>query len=565
MAVQVRAAVAAAVLFAAMLRAAAFAAGDDPPDPRRRKGELEVVRRAPEADAGEALFAAAELARAGGAFFDGLFARGLTTDAAMRAATIEGAEAEARAVVARHILFSRVGLPLHASDWARQETARRKASGGSGAPTDARDFVDMRLRTLARAAGLAALPKGLRPVYAEAAERPVSPGGKEPAALAIDAGALGWGLLAEVRLGARLAAQRRPGPGGAADYIGDTAERGFEGLLLLTCAAAKVHALKTAFATDGQALGPAPLADYDPFAAPRYFPRMLLVSGDVEAPAPALAVSEKASDLGDAAALLLGAIELARLADPARSPETASLFGSLRAADVREEVFSPALAGAAKELAKFIFRSLVALHFDPGEGRYAFVAEAAPGARGERVGAFEAGVAVLALEALVETFADDVRLAAEAKKLLEAQAKFFIDRMRKDGGIDGGFGLGEPGGAPEPASLAGEMLALRALLAAFRATDEERFSRAAAALARSLERRRYDPWAHLYLGEAPGEFELGVRDGPAVLAALRELEATLGAPEALARFRDVHAALARAGALPGGDGACAPVVVRIKR
>jgi hypothetical protein len=538
--------------------AAARAAGSGSADDGRKKaGELVILSRTPCEDPADALFAAAELARVGGAFYDSLFARGLETDAAMRAATIDGAERAARAVVRRLVLRSGGGLPLASSGFARKEYERLKAAGAGGIGAGARDLVDGRLRALARAAGLAEPPKGLSPVYAPTFT-PAAP--KGAVETTIGSGALGFGLLAEVRLAARLAGSRRTDAGGP---VGETPEAGFEGLLLLYCASAELHALRSLFAYDGSAFAPAVLVgDYDPFSQPRYFPRTLLVRGDPGgAGEPALAAKDRAERLGDAAAMLLGAAEYARFA----TGEGASLFGVLKAGDVREEIFPAALAPLAKDLVRFLFRNIAALHFDPTPGRLAFVAEAFPGAKGTRVTTADAALAVLALEAAIETFPDDARLKAEAKKLIESQARFFLARMTADGALPAAVDFGaKEAGVEDPPDLAGEALAVQALSAAARVSGDEKIAAGAARLMRSIERRRWDPWVELYLGAPGAEFTVGPRDGPAVIGALREL-ATAGSARALVRLRTVVAALARAGALPDEDGVPAEVRVGVKR
>lgn len=548
--------------------AGAALAADVPEDARRKKGEVLVLSRTPVDDPAEALFAAAELARAGGGFFDSLFARGLATDPAVRAATAEGAERAARAVLSRYVLRGN-GLPLHSSSYARKDYERLKAAGAAGIGTTPRELVDQRIRIFARAAGLREIPKGLSPVYAEAALRE-GLGGRKGASPVIDSAALGFGLLAEARLAGRLAGVRRADASGelkAGGPIGESPEAGFEGLLLLYCAEAKLHSLRTLFPSDGAAFAPATLVDYDPFTAPRYYPRALLVRDPGEAGDPALDVAEKPGRLADAAAMLLGAAELARLADPARSPDTAPLFGALRAGDVKEEIFPVALAALAKDMVRFFFRNLAALHFDPAPERLVFMAEAFPGGRGTRMASADAALAILALEAATETFPDDQRLRAEAKKLVKSQAEVFLAAPPE--GLAASLDFGAAKAPPVAPELAGEFLEVEALLAAARVTGEERFAEGARKLARALERRRFDPWADLYLGEpqgSDGSFTLGPRDGPAMLGTLRELAAAgPAAAEAVNRFRGVYAALAKAGALPREDGECAAVKLRVKR
>jgi hypothetical protein len=505
-------------LFAAILFGAALAARADGVDEaRRRKGEV-LAKAGPAAiDPGEALFAAAELSRAGGELYETLFSRGLRSDRAAFLATQEGADRSARAVAGHLLIRAGRGLPLSASPLARPDFERRIAA-------------------IAARAGLDPVPAGLAPVYAVSTERAEG--------AAIGSGALGFGLLAAVRLGVRLAASS------------DAAER-FEGSLLLFCAAAEIEALPR-LVCDGKGVVPAAtFADYDPYGGPRYFARLYAVR---DAEAPLFAVEDATSRLADAAAILLGAAEYAR-AGAAGDSQPA------RPAERRPELFPKEVVKTARDLVRLSFRNMAALHFDAGAGRLAFMAEARPGEKTPRTVLFDAALALLALEAAAETFPDDPGLRGEARKLAASQSDFFLARMRGTGGalleeID----FASKKTAPASGSLAGEALAVRGLAAAARLTGEARFAEAARELARALE-RRWDPWASLYLGEPShgGPFVLAPRDGAALLSMLGDLVLG-GVPEAADRLVELEAGLARVGALPRAeDGACAAIEVEVRR
>ncbi len=542
-----------------LVAASAALAGDapkgggaaSPEDVRRKKGELVIVEKAPAVEPAEALALAAELGRAGGDLYTALFARGWSTGPGIRAATADGAERSARAIAARTMLAGR-GLPLLGSRYAFVEHARAKAAG-ERVPGVVRDFYAQRLGAFARAAGLDAAPKeAAAPVYL-----PLGASGNARA------DAVGLGILASVRLAAELAGDRRQDRGQA--VVGASPEAGFEGLCHLALAAAQLQALRSHLAFDGKAFVEAALVDYDPSAAPRWFPHeaKVLRTGEDDG-APAFEVADPKSRLFDQAAILLGACEFARLRDAARSPSTAGLFGPMKeAGDVRDELFSPGLATGARDIARFVFRNLAALHFDPGPGRLTFVSEASPEGKGARVDLADAALAVVALDAAHDLFADDAKIRAEVKKLLVSQAQFLHGKRRPDGSLPGAFDLAG-GGGDAPASLAAEALAIQAFLAAARTTGDEKYLAAALALARSLEARRYDPWVALYLGTDPAaEAALAPADQAFALGALRDLALEAKAPEALDRFRDFYQALETAGAF--AEGRAATLRVKVSR
>ena len=116
----------------------------------------------------------------------------------------------------------------------------------------------------------------------------------------------------------------------------------------------------------------------------------------------------------------------------------------------------------------------------------------------------DAGVVRLR-EAAFDLFADDPKVRAEAKKLLQSQAAFLLGRMGSESALPAFVELAAAPGAPPapPASLADEGLAIQAFLAAGRATADEKYNAAALRLARAVEARRFDPWAALYLGADP--------------------------------------------------------------
>jgi hypothetical protein len=522
-----------------------------PPDPaeevRRRRGEVQVLEKKATTDPRVALTAAAELARAGGSLDALLFERGWPTGPSVRAATQDGAEPAARAIATRLFLRGGAGYALATSRHVELEHARAKAAGDrvAGAPRDF--FEQSRLLVFARAAGLPAAPKDLRPVCLVA-----GPDGT------FDMSAAAWGLLACVRLAQELGLERRVE--GGQTYVGATAEEGFEALLLLYAASATLQTLRSQVALGQGGLGEASVADYDPFTAPRYYPHVLKAAKTFEQDGEQVfAVVDATSRLGDQAALLLGACEYARLRDAAGSTEAPGLVGPLRGAgDVKEDLFPAAGCALAKDLAKFIFRNIAALHFDPAAK--AFVSSAKPGERGKSIDTGEAALALLALDAAHELFADDAKLRAEVKKLLVAQAAFVESRLQADGRLPAATVAGAP--SKENATLAAEGLAVQALLAAWRASGEAKLRDAARRSMRALEARRYDPWASLYLETDPAAAAVvGPDETALVLGALRDLALTAKAPEALDRFREVWGACEKAGAFEGGEAATLRVKV----
>ncbi len=549
----------AAALAGALLAALPAPLRASPSEPaeeaRRKKGEAQVLERTRATEPADSLTLAAELARAGDGLAAELFRRGWPTGPAVRAATTDGAGKAARAIAARTLLRG-PGLPLAGSRYVDVEFARAKASG-ERVPGNARDFfAQSRLSgAYLRASGLGALPKGMAPVVLAA-----GPDG----GFRMDA--LGWGLLASVRLAQELGFERRVE--GGTTFVGATAEAGFEGMLLLAVASGQLHALRSQLALGQGGFGEATLVEYDPFTAPRYYPHALkLVKGPDEDGGPTFEATEAQSRLGDQAALLLGCCEFARLKDLPAAQEGLSLLGPAKGTgDAREELYPLSHCALARDLARFIFRNMAALHFDPGAK--SFVSEAKPGERGTRIDTADAALALIALEAAHELFADDAKLRAEVKRILGAQAAFLEARLKPDGTLmpvtmtaPGGAGPG--GAAPkEPATVAAEALTVQALLAGARAGGDDKLKDAARRNFRRLEARRYDPWASLYLGDDPAaEAVITPADAAFAIGALRDLALGTKAPEAIDRLRDVVQALAKAGAWTDGEAAALRVKV----
>jgi len=533
--------------------AALLAASPEPAEEARRKrGEVKILERTVAEAPVHAQVVVAELARAGGGLSSELFARGWPTGPAVQAVTKDGAEKVARALASRAALGGQ-GLALSTSRHMSLEHARAKAAG-ERVPGTTRDFAEqVRIPALARAAGLPAAPKdAAKAVYLEA--------GKDGL---IRADALGWGLTASVRLARELGFHRRTEGGGP--VVGDAGDAGFDALLHLSIAGAKVAALRAQLALGQGGLGEATLTDYDPFSAPRYFPHAWkLVKSPEEDGGPLFEVTDPKSRLFDQAALLLGCCELARLASGPGIADGLGLMGPAKGmGDVREELFPLAQCAQAKDVARFLFRNLTALHFDPTAK--CFASEAVPGERGNRIETIDAALALVALEAAHDLFADDQKLKAEVRKLLAAQAAFVESRLQPDGTLPAATVTG-PGAAAvkEPASLAAEALVIEALLAGSRALQDEKLLAAARKHMRRLEARRFDPWASLYLGADPAaEALVTPMDAAFTLGALRELALTAKAPEAIDRFRDVFGALSQAGAFQ--DGAAATLKLKVVR
>jgi len=547
----------------------------------KRRGAVEVVASKPTTETAAALAAAAELVAAGDPFFGRFFARGWPTTPEIKAATVGGAARASRAALGKYLLGAPPAVPLARSPYTRLELLRLRQELPAGAPESAEALIAARLRLYARAAGLGEPSRRAPAVPLFPAETAAAPGdgggGGATTPVAIDLEAIGAALVAEVRWAERLLVRRGPPgtPGG--DLLGETPADGFDGLLYLTLAVAQLASLKHQAAFDGKALGPVPVGDYDPYDAPRWFPHRLGVKGFGPEGTPDLIVLDPESRLADQAWLLLGAAELAALAGPGRGDAAPPVFGPLRVGDVRDEVFPQTTHVLARDVARFVFQNLAALHFDATPGRPTLVSEAGPGGRGTRLATADAALALVALEAAARIFSEDTRLKGEVRKLIYAQATFLADRQREDGSFPAEFQLaakpegaggGAAGAASPAASARAQALAVRGLLAAFRASEEERFKAAALKAASFLERRCYDPWAALYLDAvepaAGAPVAIGARDAAALLGALREVATDLGSIEALYRYRDLWRTLVGLGVV-APDGDLAEVEVKVGR
>jgi hypothetical protein len=343
--------------------------------------------RMPDFDARVGGYAAAELSLSGAPFFRLFFRRGWPTTKVFRGLAIQDAQGAADDNVTA-VMTSELGVALADSLYIRDQL---RASRFKGAESWGRgqDVVATKLQEFAELAGLEVTPR-FKPILFElplsrpsltraARSSTISVGawsteGAERSRLRL--GAIGMSLWSQAAYARRQLLEAGRKGSGRAILPGTTAEDGFLGLVALQSAIAKLHDLRGRMTvTDGKLTGFSGMSSYGLSGPRRWFPHQVNLKRARGRSVISIDPNKNSicSDLGDQAALLLGACELLELTrfaskgvkatDP-RESFVASLFGDSKFSDFRDVPFDPSNFSRGAEVVNFIVTNMQRLHFD---------------------------------------------------------------------------------------------------------------------------------------------------------------------------------------------------------
>ncbi|MHC4393032.1 MAG: hypothetical protein ACYS22_17200, partial [Planctomycetota bacterium] len=307
--------------------------------------------------------------------------------------------------------------------------------------------------------------------------------------------------------------------------IGRSAEEGYEGLLALVMAAAKLDAIASELSTDGKTVGAVELEGYDPFSVARWTPRTLAFKEGQ------LVVVDGRSDLTQ---VTLCMVAIGRLIDLARehaASSAAPLVGPIGAAGKKDTFLTEADVKRARALLRYLYLDLVAFHLDPQARSFASLASSSspePGLEASDVGPLLEALSVAVVHLDLEA------LQLECKKLFEAQIKSLTRALTAEAALADWLNIEGATGQASPGDTA-------AIVSGLYKAAEALESKAALDLAQGLvtrwDQEAWDPWVHLFLRSPASQAQVVTGlDGARALALLRGLGVDRGRPEAIARF-----------------------------
>lgn len=340
--------------------------------------------------------------------------------------------------------------------------------------------------------------------------------------------------------------------------LGVSAADGVNGVTLVEITWDKLTLLRDRLAFDGKQLGAKLSPQYDPAKGAVWFPHQVAVT---EASANGvkkigdLKVTDNRSTLRDTWLLLWPLAEAyafmdQRAANSAQNPAFRAVFDgapfpAAPQANLDKELANDVAAddpfSLASTLTNALFRNLDALHFDAQAGT---LVDDWNGKRGTTVTTYDAAYVLAALQIFQRSqdalpvgyaSADAGESLATARGqralvLLKAQADFIVNKLiGSDGLVADQYLIGK--GPSANRSLATQFAVVRGLAAAFKATGDVRYKKAARDLFLAVDKQRFDAatgtWA-----EQPGQpTEMTPWTAGAISGGLRELLLTLNAQE----------------------------------
>ncbi len=490
----------------------------------------------PRVDTAKNAYAAAEFQLSGVPFFEQIAQVGLPLDADLASITSEDAFWYSRYNMEALAVHSGMGLHLvHARNLVLQ------ANEDNVTP---QIFLANLFETYRERTGLEEVPDGYWPVYAEfASGAPFLqeiPDFDDPETLRWDPrnfdttlhlGALGH-AMAEQTLWAGYLLGATHGD----NLIGNDAEEGYLGAILLTEVINKLYLIRDELAFDGAALG-----EVDPFAYQaklKYFPHAYGVEiayDDLSAPPkPArFTVADTSSQLADQAALLWGASEYYHLSDPKIEDVWDALFGS----PADGALFPPETHDVARGIVNVVKQNIVAMHFDVTAKT--FVSSWDNGERGNELRTADAGVLLMALARVHAALHDDEALVADVEKLIEWQADYLSNNLQhRDGGFVEAINVTTAAQSTVPRTLLAQTMAIRGLLAAQAVTGKSEYRDSAATAYEFMENSLWSATGRSYRTAEGSALALHTPETVAsTLAALRELVLATRNQKALERFK----------------------------
>lgn len=408
----------------------------------------------------------------------------------------------------------------------------------------AEEFLQSLFNKFSESTGLKAMPKGLYPIFTEFASG-------EPLYMSLpdfnDLSTLRWdptksekiikmGALGQALLNQTLWAEYFLSANHDEALLGNTADEGFLGAVLILEAINKMLLLENNLAYDHTDLGRVNPFEYE--AKPKYFPHEVAIEfsyGDGKKPPEPTGyyVTDSTSKLKDQASLLWATSEFYYLSDPKIEDNYDEVFGSV----AEGALFSAEPHRLALGLTAVVFKNMLAMHFNPLMGT--FVSKYYDGQQDSVIKATDAGMALIALSNTYFRLQDVEEMKEGAKNIIKRQALFLAENLQgADGGFDEEYNLALKKPSAGPKTLASQAVAIRGLLSAYKVTGDENFLDAALGGYKFMNDHLFSSVAGLYRSEEGADlsvytpFVVG-----STLGALREVALATADSEPLGRFK----------------------------
>jgi len=314
--------------------------------------------------------------------------------------------------------------------------------------------------------------------------------------------------------------------------LGVSAADGFNGMLLTEMSIDKLLIMQEQLGFDGKSLGVKITPNYDPKNGAIWFPHKVAVSVNQHNQANAIAslsITNKASTLRDTWQMLWPLAEFyaftdQRLANTGQNPAMLATFdGTPFAAAPRvntDNINTNDTAGTdafslANNLSNFVFKNIAALHFNEKQGTFVDLYD---GKQSSEITTYDAAYSIVSLaiyqrakDALPVGYASAdsgaVNLATtegkQAISMLSAQANFIIKHLINDKGLvfdSVNIATNTPA---ITTSLDSQFAAIRGLVAAYLATNDNQYKKAARKIYLAVEKHMFDKSINTW-ATAPG-------------------------------------------------------------
>lgn len=331
-------------------------------------------------------------------------------------------------------------------------------------------------------------------------------------------------------------------------FLGNNAEDGFRGSMLTLEAVSTMLMAKSALFADpsrterGHLFGsPQPTLTginpltYDPAQGPKYLPHeiapTLVYMSDLPVRQYDFHIADARSTLWDTSSWLWATAEFFDYANPRHPDNWDKVFGYQTPYD--GSVMEQKYALLARGLANTMLANLDALHNVNGVLVSEWSPETGPGTQ---VSVADLSMAMVALERYATYMDLDADRRQHAADLLRQQANFLLRVANTDGSYQQTYAIKDGSGSGQR-DMRSQAFAIRALLAAWRQSQDVRYLDAAKKTAATWNADFWDDNAWLYRNRAgDAEVEYTPMDVGAALAALRELTLATRDPALLQRF-----------------------------
>ncbi|WP_375749579.1 hypothetical protein [Vibrio sp. HN007] len=305
--------------------------------------------------------------------------------------------------------------------------------------------------------------------------------------------------------------------------LGVSAADGFNGMLLTEMSIDKLQIIQKMLGFDGTKLGVKFGPDYNPENGPIWFAHKVSVEEEkvngVNA-IKALKVSDSSSQLRDTWMMLWPTAEFfaftdQREANTAQNPAFTAVFDgapfaaapsqNIDANQVNDVIADDAFS-LASNISNLLFQNIAALHFNDEKGT--FVTEYKDGQQGDQVDIYDSSYSIVALsiyqrakDALPVGYASaesgDVNLQSkhgkQALNMIVKQADFILANMVAENGlVFDGLTLDKAMTRSGEQSLDAQFATIRGLVAAYLATDDMKYKKAARSIYLAVERNMFD-------------------------------------------------------------------------